>query len=89
MPFASFLSRTSEEEFSLAKGGRESMARLQPRFESPRFFFQGVRRMAEVLCQKPRTVKEFKEIVEVLALELSMEVICGVMANFRHCCQAC
>ena len=43
--------------------------------------------MAEVFCQKHSTIEGLKEIVEELARGLSGEAYCGVMANFRHCCQ--
>ena len=45
--------------------------------------------MAEVFCQKLSTIADLREIVEELARELTGEVICGVMANFRRRCQAC
>ena len=47
------------------------------------FFFWGYA-MAEVFRQKPSKIEELKQGVEDLAADLSSEIICCVMANFRR-----
>ena len=45
--------------------------------------------MAEVFRLKLASIQDLKTVIEDLVAELSGDVICGVMVNFRHRCKAC